>query len=65
MKFRAIIDFYSPETQSEYVAELLYTARTEPLISLIHKWVEEHKIELVDPAIVGSSLSGKGSTEWL
>lgn len=65
MKFRAIIDFYSPEMQSEYVTELLYTARTEPLMSLIHKWAEERKIELVDPAIVGSGLSGKGTTEWL
>jgi hypothetical protein len=52
--FTARKDFFSPETRSQYVNGLSYTARPDDrtLIGLLEKWLDEGKIEL------GGQISG-------
>ncbi len=46
MRFTALQDFYSDETQSQYVSGLSYTVRAadERLHKLIARWIAEGKI---------------------
>jgi hypothetical protein len=46
MRFTALQDFYSDETQSQYVAGLSYAAglSDEKLRELIPKWIAEGKV---------------------
>lgn len=46
MRFTALQDFYSDETQSQYVAGLSYMARADDarLRELVPKWIEQGKI---------------------
>lgn len=51
MKFRAIQDFFSEETRSQYCEGLTYTVRTEDevLAGLLQQWVKDGMIEVIDP----------------
>lgn len=41
--FTVTEDFFSDETQSQYVAEMSYTARDQKLLDLVTRWVDEGK----------------------
>lgn len=58
MRFTALQDFYSAETQSQYVSGLSYTvtAADERLHKLIARWIAEGKIVEGGPE---ASVSGK------
>lgn len=53
MRFTALEDFFSPETKSQYVKGLSYTARTPALAALVEKWLAEGKVA------VGGAPAGK------
>jgi len=57
MRFTALQDFYSGETQSQYVAGLSYETRPDDrkLSELIPQWIVDGLVELGGPAakIVG------------
>lgn len=58
MRFTALQDFYSTETQSQYVSGLSYTVgpTDERLHELIARWIAEGKIVEGGPE---AALSGK------
>ena len=45
-QFTALTDFYSEDTQSEYIGGMVYTARDgdETLLKLLPKWIKEGKV---------------------
>ena len=51
-RFTAVKDFYSDETQSQYVAGLSYETRPNDrrLIELIPQWIVDGLVELGGPA---------------
>lgn len=57
-QFKAIQNFFSEETKSEYVEGLYYTAQSEPLLTLINTWASQGKIELTESGV--STISGRG-----
>ena len=52
MRFTALQDFYSEETQSQYVAGLSYETRPgdRRLIELVPQWIVDGLVELGGPA---------------
>ena len=52
MRFTALQDFYSDETQSQYVVGLSYEARPGDftLIELVPQWIVDGLVELGGPA---------------
>ena len=56
MRFTALQDFYSAETQSQYVSGLSYRAADERLHKLIARWIAEGKIVEGGPE---AAVSGK------
>lgn len=56
-RFRALVDFYSDETQSHYVRGLGYTADNEKLARLVEQWLAAGKVELGGDM---ATLTGKG-----
>ena len=56
-QFEALLDFWSPETQSQYVAGLVYTARSPDLERLVEQWVEDGMVRRVERT--GSGLAGR------
>jgi len=59
MRFTAIDNFFSEETQSQYIAGFAYEARAEDamLLELIPRWIEEGKVREGGPQ---SQVSGTG-----
>ncbi|MGE0719481.1 MAG: hypothetical protein AB7P02_28825 [Alphaproteobacteria bacterium] len=60
MRFRALADFASAETRSQYVAGLTYTVgpADTALATLVDRWLAEGNVERVDrPA---AAISGRG-----
>lgn len=51
-------DFWSDETQSQYVVGLVYTVRTPVLAKIVEQWVQAGKAMIIDGAV--SRMSGKG-----
>jgi hypothetical protein len=51
MRFTALQDFYSDETQSQYVAGLSYETRPgdRTLIELVPQWIVDGLVELGGP----------------
>ena len=51
MRFTALQDFYSDETQSQYVAGLSYETRSDDhkLIELVPQWIVVGRVELGGP----------------
>ena len=45
-RFTAVQDFFSDETQSQYVKGLGYTVQNERLGGLVERWNAEGKVEL-------------------
>ena len=52
MRFTALEDFYSDETQSQYVAGLSYESRPgdRKLIELIPQWIVDGLVQMGGPA---------------
>jgi hypothetical protein len=52
MRFTALQDFYSEETESQYVAGLSYETRPgdRKLIELVPQWIVDGLVELGGPA---------------
>ena len=52
MRFTALQDFYSDETQSQYLAGLSYETRPRDhkLIELVPQWIVDGLVELGGPA---------------
>lgn len=52
MRFTALQDFYSDETQSQYVAGLNYEARPgdRKLIELVPQWIVDGLVQMGGPA---------------
>ena len=45
-RFKALQDFHSDETKSDYCEGLYYTVQTEGLAGLVKGWLAEGKVEL-------------------
>jgi len=57
MQFEALIDFWSDETRSQYVAGFVYTARSPDLERLVEAWVADGMVRRVERS--GSGLAGR------
>jgi len=44
MRFTAVQDFFSEETQSQYAAGMSYAAADDRLRDLVAKWIAEGKV---------------------
>lgn len=66
-RFRALVNFFSEETRSQYAAELIYTVAddNEKLDGLARQWADAGQVEILEeePGTVDSQASGEGTVE--